>query len=284
MEIIKKEDYILYKSDIQGVNSAIFVGVHGDEICGIQAVKEITENLQIDSGSVLFVFANPNAIKANTRMTEFNLNRAFKNESEYDKETKKTYEYKRAQELKKYLDNVDVLLDIHSSFSEESEPFIICEKNANDIVKFFPKEFSKIAYGFDSKQPGGTDYYMNSLGKIGICIECGSHQNPNAGILAKKTTLQFLKIRGHIKGVPVLEGEKIDREYIQVTDLYYTKSDNFRLSKDFADFEGLSQGSIIGKDGEEDIISRKDSLILFARNREEIGQEGFLLAEIIITL
>lgn len=266
-----ENDYMVFDSHNEGPKSAIFVGVHGDEVCGIYAVQELLKNFSLDKGSVIFVFGNPKAIEKGTRYVDFNLNRSFKEISEYTETVQRTYEFKRAQELKKYLETVDVLLDVHSSGSISSEPFIICEENADDIVNAFSERFTKIVHGFDALQSGGTDYYMNSIGKIGICIECGSHQDPNAKDLAKETIVRFLEIRGHFNK-NIEHKKSIDKTRIQLINLYYTQSDNFTLVKEFADFEMLPENFLFANDGGREMITPEKCLILFARNKNQVGQ------------
>src|ERR1035437_8257717 len=136
-----------------GKTSIVMAGVHGNEICGINVLKKIIPDISIDEGTVLFVFGNPKAIKKKVRFIDFNLNRGFLPKSKYSKEIKKTYEYNRAQYLKKILNKGDALLDIHSTLNN-SDPFIICENNASEIISYFPKEFKRIVYNFDSIEPG----------------------------------------------------------------------------------------------------------------------------------
>lgn len=256
----------------EGPQSAIFVGVHGNEPCGIDALKKQLPNLQIDFGTLYLVFANPKAIKENRRFVEMNLNRAFKHKKNYSIEEKNTYEFKRAKTLKKILKGVDVLLDIHSSDTPESKPFVICEKNADQLVKYLPVE--TIVYGFDIVQPGGTDYYMNSIGKIGICIECGNHLNKKSAEIAELAINNFLSARGHIKNM----GKEIfNQKKFQVYNMHMTQTNSFKMAKDFADFEKVSKGTLLAKDGKNEIRVWEDSIILFPENRKKIGQEGFLL-------
>jgi hypothetical protein len=41
----------------------------------------------------------------------------------------------------------------------------------------------------------------------------------------------------------------------------------------------MSKGQLVGKDGEQKITVKKNSIILFAKDRTKIGEEGFLLGE-----
>ncbi len=254
-----------------GPTSIILTGVHGNERSGINAFAKIIPILTVNSGKVIFVYGNPAAIKTNKRFIDSNLNRLFRPVQELTSKEKTSYEFNRAGILKSLLDRADILLDLHNSFTPQSVPFAICEPNSDGITKFLPVK--KVVYGFDEVEPGGTDYYMNSVGKIGICVECGFLDDKQYSSFAENTIMSFLKAAGNIPNNIV----GIEQDKFQMYELYKTKTDNFKLSKQFGDFEIISKGMLIGVDGGEQIIAQKDSIILFARNRDKIGEEAFLL-------
>lgn len=263
-----------------GPTSIVMVGVHGNEVCGLNAIKEIIPEIEIISGKVFFIVGNPNAVAQNVRFAEFNLNRAFKNDSMISESEKKSYEYCRAQFLKFYLNQAGALLDIHSSATPNSIPFVICEENAISIVQKFPVKI--VASGFDRVNPGGTDEYMNRTGKIGICIECGEHTDPQARNIAKQAIYSFLDSREHINS-PVIN-EQMSQQRILVESIYYSTAETFNIAKAWGDFEKVPKGAVIGTDGNKEILAEVDSIILFARNRNGIGQEAFYLGREIIKL
>ncbi len=256
----------------KGETSIILVGVHGNEKCGIEVLEKCLSNLQIERGTVLYGYGNPRAIEENKRYIDVDLNRMFKNNSLSVAE-KESYEYNRAQFLKKYLKQSNALLDIHASQTQNSKPFIICEANAIEVVEYLPVDL--VVSGFDNIEPGGTDYYMNRQGKIGICLECGFLGDSKAYQIAEAGILAFLKARGHIKN----DLSPTRKSNIFMYDLYYTKTNNFTLSKSFKDFEEVTKGEIIGIDGDQKVKVKKDGIILFARSRSKIGEEAFLLGE-----
>lgn len=259
--------------DKKGPTSIILAGVHGNEKCGVEALDKILPKLEIQSGRVLFGYGNPRAIEANKRFTETNLNRMFKDDNLLSKRDREGYEYKRAQFLKSYLNVADALLDIHASSNTNSRPFIICEANSKMLTDYLPVD--TIVYGFDNIEPGGTDYYMNSINKIGICVECGYLGDPKSTLIAEENIFAFLKAQGHITND--LQPQK--HSYIQMYDLYLTKTNSFSLEKQFDVFEEVIEGEIIGLDGTEEIRAKKNSIILFAQNLTKIGEEAFLLGE-----
>lgn len=267
------EDIITIKGEESGPTSMILVGVHGNERCGVEAIQKLLPKLRIDKGTVHIGYGNPRAIEQGVRFIEVNLNRMFKSDDTLSVEQKNSYEYGRAQYLKEYMDQADVLLDIHASSNSESRIFAICESNADEIIKYLPVPL--IVSGFDTIQPGGTDWYMNMIGKIGICVECGYLADPSATIVAEESILNFLVARGHNIG----KTNRQEQRRIHVYELYYSKTDSFKLTKVFYDFEEINKGDVIGIDGEESVVVEKDSIILFAHDRDKRGEEAFLLGE-----
>ena len=87
---------------------------------------------------------------------------------------------------------------------------------------------------------------------------------------------------GHIEPNDFVE--RTNQSFIHIDNLYYTKTNKFILAKGFEDFEKISAGQILAKDGEESVIAEKDGIILFARNRERVNDEGFLSGEYTKTL
>lgn len=253
-----------------GPTITIIAGTHGDEICGIKAFKKVIPNLKLKKGKVYFILGNLKAIKLNKRQYQTNLNRLYKDDSLIDDKIKKTYEYQRSRKIMKYLDISDALLDIHSAMNKDSTPFIICEKSFIKIAKTLPGKI--IATGFSAMEPGGTDGYMFSKGKIGICIECGDHISDLSNYNASEAIYNFLYYFNMID-IPT---QKITNVYF----IYKTKT-NFKPIKYFKDFESIKKGSIIGYDGNKKVIAQKDGFILFVVPRKQSKKEAFLLGEYI---
>lgn len=106
------------------------------------------------------------------------------------------YEDIRAQELLPFLRESDVLLDIHNTLNtENSIPFLISE-HAN-MDQYFPVD--TVVSGLDVLHPGGSDGYMNSIGKVGLCIESGSIYDPRGTEIARDSVLNFLCATGAIE-------------------------------------------------------------------------------------
>lgn len=253
-----------------GPTVLILGGVHGNEGCGVKAIEEI-KTWKIQKGTVMLEIGNPEAVKRNVRYTEENLNRMFLPEDMMTEETKQSYEYTRAQYLKTLMSQADILIDIHASNTPESIPFVIAEESAKSIISQLPVLIS--CSGFDTFQPGGTDYYMNSLGKIGICIECGYTKDDRSTETAINSVKALLVAQGMIPG----NINRSPQKQLRVFQQYYTCTDSFILTKNCEDFEFFPVDTLIGYDGETAVYASQDSYILFARNRKKAGEEAFLL-------
>jgi uncharacterized protein len=261
--------------EYSGPTSIVLAGVHGDETCGVEVLEELASSLAIDRGEVLLGFGNPRAIESRTRFVERDLNRMFIDNAKLSAEDLKSYEYERAMYLKPYLQKAEVLLDIHAHPWKEEQTFAICESNAADIARFLPTKIR--VSGFDAQEPGGTDYYMNSIGKVGICFECGYLDDAHSRQAAREAIMAFLKVRGHIENDLVARKQSHVRIYEKVR----SKTGNFQLSRPFANFERIAKGEILGTDGTNVVVAPQESLILFARNGNFPGDEVFLLGEVL---
>lgn len=259
---------VTFDSGRPGPALLIMGGVHGDELCGIEAVQALADNPpSLSRGRLILAIGNPEAVAAGVRCVTDNLNRAFLPD---DGASRTSGELRRARELMPLLASADVLLDIHASFTPDTEPFIICEPNGFSLSACLP--FSRVCQGFDEHQPGGTDYYMNRIGKIGICIECGYLREKEATKLALQSADRMLQALGMSENPPP---DPIPQERFSVMLQYFVKR-NFRLEKPLRDFAAFRAGEIIGLDGDEPVLAPADGCILFARDRPLPGDEAFV--------
>ncbi|MEX0931216.1 MAG: succinylglutamate desuccinylase/aspartoacylase family protein [Candidatus Paceibacterota bacterium] len=264
--IIKKQ------GKLPGKTIAVFAGVHGNEKVGIVTLKKIIPNIEIVSGTVYFVFANPPAIEQNKRIVNKNLNRLFSRDLRGD-----TYEDKRAHELMDLLDTCDALLDIHSYNSPTGSQFAISEKRGFPLLK--KMNFPIVVTGFSSLG-NGTDGYMEKQKKIGICVECGTTKKYKQFIsLAEDTIYQFLQ---HFKCIESkVPFSVVDQKYVKAKRIIYKKSRQFKFMKEFTDFERLSKDSIFATDSGYNHKASKNECILFPREKAKIGEEVCIIGEFI---
>lgn len=237
--------------------------MHGDEKSGQVILSEFIETLIIKTGIVYLIpAANPRAIAQNTRQTDKNMNRSFHDIAQWEQ-----YEDIRAQELLPILKDSDILLDVHNTLNEKnSVPFLISEHP--EWNKCFPVDRS--VGGLDVLHPGWSDGYMNSIGKIGLCIEAGSIHFDDDGQLARESIMNFLRATGNIDGVPTIYN---NQEYYRLDTIIKAKTENFQFTKDWLDFERVQCGELIAYDDSEEIRAPYDWIIVFSHKTNNIGDE-----------
>ncbi len=272
-KFIKKDNNGIIKIDsgVDGPTLAIFCGVHGNERAGINAVKKALKEVRIKKGIVYFVFANQKAIGENKRFIEKNLNRCF-----LPDQNGNSYEEKRAKELLEILDKADALLDIHSSSSPETEPFIITEEKAFSVID--KMNFNIVVTNIDEVEKGGSDGYMNNAGKIGICLECGylgdAENNNN---LAFDSILKFLKFYNVIEDE--IDDTKIPKKVLRLDGVQMVTNESFKRTKEFADFETVPKNEIIATDNEKKYFFEEEKVILFGSGETKVGEEAYLVGK-----
>lgn len=270
---MKPSKPIIIDSGIPGPTVTILGGIHGNEICGIEAIDRIKNTLVLKKGKLFLLYGNIEAIKKNVRQIDLNLNRMFREDTFFQNDEKRTIEYRRSREIMPYLDLSDASLDLHSSPTQGSPAFIICEKNGAEIVKDFPFPFR--CYGFSEIEPGGTDEYMNSRGKIGICVECGNHTAYDAKEKALLSIQKFLEYFDMVEWDITVQGVQ-KQEIFMAVRAYITQTENFRVSQSFRDFENIEQWQLLWYDGGESVFAKNTGKILFARDRNQLNVEAFI--------
>jgi len=268
-----KRDYTI-SGPLPGKHVVIMAGVHGDEVCGLRAFERVVPTLSIDAGKVTFVWANHAAIDKEVRFVESNLNRLFQADTFLSEKQRNSYEYKRSREIMPLLASADALLDIHSSGTPESTPFVICEQNSYEIATLLPVEI--ISSGWDAVQAGGSDSFVNASGGKGVCIECGYHNDPNAVDRAECAIYAFLYANQNIIRKPEIRAE--NKTFVQVQSLYRTTT-NFVPSRSYNDFQAVSSGEVIGTDGTNEVVAPGEGTVIFVRARKETNEEAFLFLQ-----
>lgn len=263
----------------KGKTVVVVAGVHGDEVSGIRALHQAVRSVYIQKGVVYFLIGNPRAVQKGTRSIERNLNRMFRSDDLLSQKEKESYEYYRSRELMPIFDTGDALLDLHSSSSLKSTPFIICEPHSYEVASFL--SVGLVSSGWDNLEPGGTDYYMNLQKKIGICLECGSHGDARGQNLAFQSILSFLERLG-LGPEPVpdvtLPRPPYSQRKVHMSHIHLT-SHNFFPQKEFADFEQVRREEVLGTDGGREITAPYNGLIVFCRTRQSPKEEAFLLGK-----
>ena len=273
---MKLPDHVVKKSGTKpGKTVAIFCGVHGNETAGITVVEQLEKELVVEAGTVYLVHANPSAIAQGVRLVNVNLNRLFLRQDV----TTPTYEHHRAAELMDLLDECDALLDLHSYPApiapDKAVPFAICETPAFPIAALF--DVPIVVSGFTAAEKGGSDGYMFTNDKIGICVELGANERPDLFLnLGMNVAQTFLARFGCIKTIEtsIVRAQK----RLELAKFYKKTSSDFHFVKPFQSFDRLEVSEPIAIENDHVIQAEESSYIIFPNETRPIGVEVFILA------
>lgn len=254
-----------------GPSLAIFAGIHGNELAGVYALQNLLPVLKPTKGKVFVAFANPDAIKANTRMLTKNLNRCFMAGNDGQ-----APEDKRARELMKVLDVCDALLDLHMFYDDDGEPFAICEGNAINIAKKFDVDI--ISTNWSEAEPGAADGYMYATGKVGLCVECGPISKAKEyTAFAEKVIYQFLQYFEMSPKKVAYSGKP--KRLVAAEKSVYKPSADFKLREGYKNFSKLVPGEVIAREGRREYKAGAGECIIFPHYTARIGEEAYIVGK-----
>ncbi|HSX53522.1 MAG TPA: succinylglutamate desuccinylase/aspartoacylase family protein [Patescibacteria group bacterium] len=269
-----------------GNTVAIFGGVHGDEQTGIKVVEQSKEVLNLDAGTVYLALGNPTAIAINKRATKpgNNLNREFKDlDSNYVDTDPDTWpeEVRRAQQLLPLLRESRALLDLHD-FSDPNGPiFIITEERGFGVARAIGAPI--ISSGWSTAEPGGSDAFMESLEKVGICYELGYKAEPEKVLeRGHDAVARFLIANEMLEGnLPPLF---TDPRFIHNSRAFKRHTEDYELllPRGTRTFDTLQKGQEIARLDGKVIEAQEGQVVIFPMSPEStpIGTEAFSLGHI----
>jgi predicted deacylase len=242
---------------------------HGNEVCGALVVKAlIDDGLRPRAGRLTLSFANIEAYLRfdphdpdRSRFVDQDFNRVW-DASVLDDADLDSQELRRARALRPAVDQVDLLLDLHS-MHEQSAPLIM----AGPLDKALALGRALGRPGMIVRDAGHAegrrlrDYAAfgdPQSARNALVVECGQHWEANAMAVARDSTARFLALSG------VIEPDDLDPSWrtdpssepparvVQVTDAVVATSMNFRFAGPYVGLEHFPEaGSVIGwQDGE----------------------------------
>lgn len=166
---------------------AVVGGVHGDETGGVQAVRRLREaDLDLQRG-VVFVLANPDAVDANERYLDSDLNRVFPGDPEGDREER------LAAELCELIEDLTTLA-LHGTHSRPT-PFALIHRSE-------PREFDLAA---ELPVPYVVDHWGVNETTI---TQCGCTVEIEVGMEAESAAVAAeQQARAFLMRVHALDGE-----------------------------------------------------------------------------
>lgn len=258
-------------SDVPGPTALILGGVHGDERAGVELVRNLISGefeVPLERGRLIVALGNLAAIEAGVRFVDTNLNREFKTPTDLaleEQDANPSYEFSRAQALIPVLDEAGAALDLHGFRALDGKPFIITEERGFPVARALGAGI--ISSGWSSIEPGGTDGYMDSQGKIGLCYELSPLADVANGVpRGERGVLRFLEHIGVNESSGKLEPQT-EPMFVHATNAVLARP-GFAWGPNYpyASFQPLEAGELVAHNGpspEDDVVAGKDQVIIF---------------------
>lgn len=272
-----------FSSGKEGLHVLILGGVHGNEVAGSIAQREIIKKIEnseliLKSGKVTFIpVVNEPAFNADARFVDINLNRVV-----CFHQNPKNNEEKIANLLIKEIDNCDIMLDLHSTHCEGDVEFGFIdyptEKN-QELLSLIPVEnalagWPEIYAKNETIADCCTERYAYLHNKSGITVECGYHKSPKAIEVALESILNVLAYY-KIVDLPIMKKRK--QNIIKLDSFIIKKSDG-KLSRNYKHLSEIKKGEVLAYyDNGEKIVAGFDGYMIIPNHNANIGDEWFYL-------
>jgi predicted deacylase len=297
-----------------GPRLLVLGAVHGNEICGPQAIRAIIaectgRKLKIERGLVTFVpVVNLKAFLKGEREGDRNFNRDLREVT-----VPKQYEDYVANQICAMMREHDVLLDLHS-FRSQGSPFVFVGPRDNDsLIEPFARaaeeeafasvlgpdlilhgwlstnvnglmagtgrsEWSHAGLTLSLSSGVGTTEYMRFAGGYGVTLECGSHLDSQAPVIAANAMRRALAA---LKLIDAPFPERTVKWAIELVDVIFAGDPDDRLAKAWKTGDQVGAGDIIAyRASGEEIRAPDAGYILFPDSAPEPGKELFYFGRI----
>jgi predicted deacylase len=271
-----------------GPRLLILGGVHGNEICGPQAISQVlacfaSGAIKLQKGSVTFVpVCNPRAYAEDKRFIEHNLNRGLG-----PRKTPKLYEDYLMNLLCPVLEACDVLLDIHSyaaggpAFAfrgpdahKEKEDALAAMLGIDFLVYGWEEAYAGSSHA-DKNEAIGTTEYARQFGAHAVTLECGQHRDPANVAVALRAIEGALAYCGLVEGKPVMPAA-MKKSRIKLTQFKDREGDFLRPLKHL---ETVRKGEELARYADGEVLKAPfDARLIMPKADTAMGHEWYYLA------
>ncbi len=271
---------------------------HGNEVCGVTpAIRLLNNPPALLRGTLYVGFANVEAYQSfdpqrpyASRMLVHNLNRIWS--SQWLDGSEDSPELRRARQMRPIIDQVDYLLDIHSTRSD-FQPFWVyrgLDRNAALATRIgLPAAHLVMPVGMGSGVPlvEYGPFGQADAEACGLVVECGGHFFAETSRFADDVTQRFLTVLGMI--APTADSGSatagaspaaapVARRY-ELIETIVVKTAGFAFARPVQGLDRFDRGELIATDGDREIRSPCDGCVLFMPTPEPVvGREGVYLA------
>jgi len=272
-----------FDSGKPGPHVMVMAVTHGNELCGAIAVDWLfKQDVRPLAGKLTLGFSNWRAYQSfdaadpfASRFVDEDINRVWDVSTlEGDRVTVET---ERAREIRPLLDDIDLLLDIHS-MTTVCGPLMLCgpHQKGRELAKAvgIPEHVvcdEGHAAGKRMRDYGG--FGDPASPKNALLVECGQHWEARSAQVAHDVILKFLEVTGVVDADFVAEHIKVAaapaQKVIEVSGPYTIEADQpFTWKDNYTGFEVIEKGgTVIGWDGDKEVSTPYDECVLIMPNR-----------------
>lgn len=281
-----------FESGRAGPHAMICAIMHGNELCGAIALDQLLRaELRPLVGTLSLVFANPDAYHrfdvrqpTASRYIDEDLNRLWSPSALTAPRT--SAELTRARALRPLVDEVDVLLDLHS-MQLDCQPLLLAGPAPKGRALAAALGSSAVIVA-DAGHASGTrlrDYGGFSApgdARNAVLVECGQHWRATTAAVAIDIAYRFLRqlamVSAETAAPHLLDGAPPQR-WIEVTDAVNATSVSCRFTGDFKGLEVIpAAGTVIVVDGTREVQTPYDDCVLvMPARRAVLGQTAVRL-------
>ncbi len=263
-------------SEHEGKNILVLGGVHGDELCGVFAIRRLLQEfneeiLSLKNGSVTFAYGNLDAIVAKRRFIDVDLNRTFSEKAILDD----TLEAGRAFDLMPFFHKMDVVLDIHAT-AVVSEDFIIAQGSCVELARALSPTYVVSGWNKFSSVSGDAAGYANRVGAIGLTYEAGQINTQGSKRRAYDMILKLLHVTDMLDAkvtfVPFVD-------CFELQHVIYKSSDELRWKFPISNFDEFAKYDLLLEYDDLQIRAPYDCFLVLPKAVESVrigGELGFL--------
>ncbi len=250
-------------SGVPGPNIVLSALVHGNELCGADALCRLIEaDIQPVRGRLSFVFANVAAYQSfdpaqpfASRYLDEDMNRLWRDD--VLDQPARSREHARAKALRPLFAGADALLDLHSTASD-SPPMLLCGRTekARRLARALGIPADIVADAGHAAGPRLIEFgafARENQTPTALLIECGQHFDPASRGVALECALRFLREIGVLEAWPSWaeppSAAKAQR-LLEVSHAVTIKTDRFAFVRSLGAFERIAHaGTLIAYDG-----------------------------------
>ena len=267
-----------FDSGVPGPHVMINALTHGNEVCGAIVVDALLRaRLRPRRGKLTLAFANVEAYRRfdparpdAARFVDQDFNRVWTAQA-LDDRSRDSSELRRARAMRPVIDDVDLLLDLHS-MHEKCMPLIVAGPLAKG-VELSAQLGAPATVICDEGHPEGRrmrDYEGfgdAASAKNALLIECGQHWEASAVTVARDVTARFLLHSGVVDETDLpadwLQPLPPEMRVVRVTEPVVAKSMDFRFAGEYTGLEVFPKaGAVIGWSDGEPVVTPYDDCIL----------------------